>query len=93
MLDDAKGEVIRAMINKTPHITLRNKPHTHPLNTGDENRDRKGRQFLSHAAGFELTTVVVIVTDCIGICKYEHHTITTREQLKDIVRTCNSHLG
>ena len=28
-------------------------------------------------AGFELTTLVVIGTDCIGSCKYNIHTITT----------------
>ena len=29
-------------------------------------------------AGFELTTLVVIGTDCIGSCKSNYHTITTR---------------
>jgi hypothetical protein len=28
-------------------------------------------------AGFELTTLVVIGTDCIGSCKSNYHTITT----------------
>ena len=28
-------------------------------------------------AGFELTTLVVIGTNCIGICKYNYHTIMT----------------
>jgi hypothetical protein len=28
-------------------------------------------------AGFELTTLVVIVTDCTGSCKSNYHTITT----------------
>ena len=28
-------------------------------------------------AGFELTTLVVICTDCIGSCKSNYHTITT----------------
>jgi hypothetical protein len=28
-------------------------------------------------AGFEITTLVVIYTDCIGSCKSNYHTITT----------------
>jgi len=28
-------------------------------------------------AGFKLTTLVVIGTDCTGSCKYNYHTITT----------------
>jgi hypothetical protein len=45
------------------------------------------RQTLSHNVvsfkstlpwvGFELTTLVVIGTDCTGSCKFNHHTITT----------------
>ena len=40
-------------------------------------------QYLSHnvvsstLAGFELATLVVIGTDCIGSCKFNYHTITT----------------
>ena len=30
-----------------------------------------------HRAGFELTTLVVIGSDCIGSCKSNYHTITT----------------
>jgi len=46
-------------------------------------------QTLSHAisstsrdgAGFELTTLVVIGTGCIGSCKSNYHTITTTTSL------------
>jgi hypothetical protein len=33
--------------------------------------------------GFELTTLVVIGTDCIGSCKSNHHTTTTTPQIKN----------
>ena len=35
--------------------------------------------FIEHTslAGFELTTLVVIDTDCKGFCKYNYHTIMT----------------
>ena len=32
-------------------------------------------------AGFELTTLVVISTDCISGCKYNYHTSTTRGEI------------
>ena len=43
--------------------------------------------------GFELTTLVVIGTDCIGSCKSNYHTITTvttpRMFCRPDTRTCN----
>ena len=33
--------------------------------------------YISPSAGFELTTSVVIITDCIGSCKSNYHMITT----------------
>ena len=32
---------------------------------------------MLYRTGFELTTLVVIATDCTGICKSNYHTITT----------------
>jgi hypothetical protein len=34
-------------------------------------------KYTSSQAGFELTTLVVIDTDCTGSCKSNYHTITT----------------
>ena len=34
-------------------------------------------EYTSSCAGFKLTTLVVICTDCIGSCKTNCHTITT----------------
>ena len=33
--------------------------------------------YTSPSTGFELTTLVLIGTDCIGSCKSNYHTITT----------------
>ena len=33
--------------------------------------------YISPSAGFELTTSVVIITDCIGSCKSNYHMIMT----------------
>jgi hypothetical protein len=35
-------------------------------------------------AGFELTTLVIIGTDCIGSCKSNYYTITTTTTLSDL---------
>ena len=40
-------------------------------------------------AGFELTTLVVIGTDCTGSCKSNHHTITTTTALSGEVTNTN----
>ena len=37
-----------------------------------------GIEYTSPWAGFELTTLMVMGTDCIGSCKNNHHMITTR---------------
>ena len=34
-------------------------------------------KYTSPRAGFELTTLVVVCTDCIGSCKSKYHTTTT----------------
>ena len=38
-------------------------------------------EYTSPSAGFELTTLVVIGTDCIGSCKSNYHAITTTTSL------------
>ena len=57
---------------------------------GENHRpDANHRQNLSHNVdrvqlaknGFEFTTLVVIGTDCTGICKSNYHTITKRRPL------------
>jgi hypothetical protein len=47
-------------------------------------------------AGFELTTLVVIGTNCTGICEFNYHTITTTiapinnlELINDVMLTQN----
>ena len=50
---------------------------------------QRNHQFVNYIeyntpwAGFELTTLVVINTDCIGSCKSNYHTITTTTILYD----------
>jgi hypothetical protein len=42
-------------------------------------------------AGFELTTLVIIGTDCIGSCKSNYYTITTTTTLSDLwLSQCNT---
>jgi len=38
--------------------------------------------------GFELTTLVVIGTDCTGGCKSSYHTITTTNRLNGLMSDC-----
>ena len=40
--------------------------------------------------GFELTMLVVIVTDCLGSCKSNYHTITKMTAPNSIGKTCHS---
>jgi hypothetical protein len=47
--------------------------------------------YISPCSRFELTTSVVIGTDCIGSCKSNYHTITPRRPLRKDKRT-NNHL-
>ena len=41
-------------------------------------------KYTSSWAGFKLTTLVMIGTDCIGSCKSNYHTITATTPIKDI---------
>ena len=43
------------------------------------------------ARGFELTTLVVIGTDCIGSCKSNYHTITTTTAPKMVYKKQELH--
>jgi hypothetical protein len=42
-------------------------------------------KYTSPQAGFELRTLVVIGTDCIGFCKSSYHTITTTTGLLSFI--------
>jgi hypothetical protein len=48
-------------------------------------------EYTSPSAGFELTTLVVIGTDCIGNCKSNYHTITTKMALQWNWKNCLVH--
>ena len=41
-------------------------------------------EYTSPRPGFELTTLLVIGTDCIGSYKFDYHTITTMTTLPDV---------
>jgi hypothetical protein len=45
--------------------------------------------YTSPCSRFELTTLVVIGTDCIGSCKSNYHTITATTALKPLLTCCN----
>ena len=44
--------------------------------------------YTSPCSRFELTTLVVIGTDCIGSCKSNYHTITATTALKPLLTCC-----
>ena len=46
------------------------------------------RVYNSPFTVFELTTLVVICTDCIGSCKSNYHTITSTTAAKLIMEVC-----
>jgi hypothetical protein len=48
------------------------------------------KMYREHLAcvGFELTTLVVMCTDCIGSCKFNYYTITAMRRSHRIHGTC-----
>ena len=47
---------------------------------------KAGKVRWGHVAGFELTTLVVIGTGCLGSCKSNYHTITTTMARRRLIR-------